>query len=259
MAQTLYSKRVLLPGGAIVPAAVTVDGATITDVAPGAPPKGGGAVDLGDALLTPAFVNAHTHLAMTAFRGVEGLARAEGGDIVSDLYFRLEAHMDAADVRAFVRMGAYDSLLCGVGLVWDHYYHGEAIAAGLADAGLAGVVAPTLQDLDGPGSGAWEAALRTTAAIDGDVPPPADELWRRAAGLARRLRLPLHFHLAQRIEEVRAVRARAGTTPVGLLHRLGVLDARPAGAALCHCPNAHSLFSFPAPALEWAREGPAPG
>ena len=32
--------------------------------------------------------------------------------------------MVAADVKAFARMGAYESLLSGVGFVMEHYYHG---------------------------------------------------------------------------------------------------------------------------------------
>ena len=97
-------------------------------------------LDVGDSLVTPAFVNSHTHLSMSALRGIEGTARAlgngpinlciaftlmihhvslEGGNnVVADLYFTIEREMSAADVRAFARMGCYESLLNGVGFVW---------------------------------------------------------------------------------------------------------------------------------------------
>ncbi|KAJ1637929.1 hypothetical protein T492DRAFT_859187 [Pavlovales sp. CCMP2436] len=165
---TIFSRKVLLPDSTIVPAAVTVDGSTITAVVRcDAPPAGcERLVDLGDQLLTPAFINAHTHLPMAALRGVEGCAKAMGGDVVKDLFFK--RLMTPDDVRAFTRMGAYESLLCGVGLVYEHYYHGRAIADALSDTGLAGVVAPTLQDLSGPGVPWLEQALLDTAEIADD-------------------------------------------------------------------------------------------
>ena len=112
-------------------------------------PKGMEVLDLGQHLLTPTFVNGHTHLSMSAFRGI-GLD-AMAGNIVEDLYFKLESNLSAEDVRAFTRMGAYDALLSGVGTVWDHYYYGHAVADALVDVGLTGIVGPTLQDIGGPG------------------------------------------------------------------------------------------------------------
>ena len=60
-------------------------------------------VDLGEQLVVPAFVNGHTHLAMAAFRGLasEQLLR---GNIIEDLFFRVESHLTAEDVRAFARV-----------------------------------------------------------------------------------------------------------------------------------------------------------
>lgn len=92
-------------------------------------------VDFGDALITPGFVNSHTHLPMAALRGIEGTAVALGGNVVSDLYFKIEKAMSPEDVRAFARMGAYDSLLAGVSFVWEHYYHGVALAEAMSETG----------------------------------------------------------------------------------------------------------------------------
>ena len=91
--------------------------------------------DLGNALVTPAFVNAHTHLCMLAFRGVGGLASLEG-NVVKDLYFRLEHNLEPEDVRAFTRLGAVEALLSGTGFVWEHYYFGNMLTEALQDVGL---------------------------------------------------------------------------------------------------------------------------
>lgn len=241
------SERVLIDGE-IVPGAVEIAPPHIVAVRRGRDTSAA-AVDFGDKLIVPAFVNAHTHLALGFVRGFD-LHAASRGNMVENLFFTIEKRMSPADVRAFARMGAYDSLLCGVGLVWDHYYRADEIAGALADVGLAGVVAPTLQDLAGPGKEDWEAQLDATLRIDAsaelagrgiaaalgphatDTVSPA--LLSRVAEMAAKHSLPVHLHVAQSIEEVKRVRAAHDCTPVGLLERTGVLSSAPT-TAMAHC------------------------
>ncbi len=295
----LRAERCVLGGVAeplrFAPATLTLAGDRIVAVdegAPAAPPRAADAetVDLGRRLVTPAFVNGHTHLAMAAFRGAAGLA-ALRGNVVEDLFFRLEQDLSAEEVRAFTRVGAFESLLAGVGTVFDHYYQGEAVAEALADVGLTGVVAPTLQDLAGPGRHGHRAALDATIAIDeradlraaGVVaalgPHATDtvsaELWHAAIDLAVARRLPVHAHVAQSREEAARILARHGTTPVGwlagegilasaarllLVHGIYVTDgdlARldPARHTLGFCPYSQAEFCFPAAVGRFARAG----
>lgn len=243
--EILRAERVVVCDGEAVevrPAAVWIEGTTITritapEVLTEAPPD---AVihDLGARVLAPAFVNAHTHLAMGAFRGV-ATAAARSGNVVTDLFFRLEGALCAEDVRAFTRMGAYECLLTGSAEVWDHYYFGEAVAEALLDVGLTGVVAPTLQDLAGPGAERWEAELEATERIAhserfaaGGVraalgPHATDtvspELLGNVVASADRLGLPVHLHVAQSFEEVTAIAERHGCSPIELLRRTGLL------------------------------------
>ena len=97
--------------------------------------------DFGDRLITPAFVNAHSHLALGFLRGAAPPSVLRG-NMVRQFYFEIEERLEPGDVEAFARMGAFESLLHGVGLVWDHYYHGVSVARALVTTGLAGVVAP---------------------------------------------------------------------------------------------------------------------
>ncbi|HVR29210.1 MAG TPA: amidohydrolase family protein, partial [Thermoanaerobaculia bacterium] len=239
---------------------------------------------------TPAFVNAHTHLALGFLRGAAPPAVLRG-NMVRELYFRIERRLEPDDVLAFTRMGAYESLLAGVGLVWDHYYHGLAVAQALVETGLAGVVAPTLQDLSGPGVAWREEQLRATEAIvrsrelaaagvAAAVGPHAtdtvsEELWRESAELARDLGLPLHAHLAQSIEEHRFSLDQRRTAPLRWLASLDVLDALPATVfahaiyasraelalldagrdLLVFCPCSQLVFGFPADPLVWQAAG----
>ena len=297
----LVSTRVALPEGdglVVEPAAILVEGGRVNAVWPlDLEPEGADAlsvragarlVDHRDRLITPAFVNAHTHLALNALRAV-ALEKATPGNMVERFFYRVEAAMQPADVRAFARMGAYESLLSGVGLVWDHYYGGRALAEALLDTGLSGVVAPTLQDVDGPGADDWEAALDETRRLADDArlavrgvfaavgPHATDtvsaELWGRAAALAREHALPIHAHLAQSVEEVQRAHARHGCTPVEWLARLGVLEGcrgvwahglyasrsdlerLRTGHTLVYCPHSQMVFGFPARISAWAEVG----
>ncbi|MCA9568418.1 MAG: amidohydrolase family protein, partial [Myxococcales bacterium] len=290
MHQVIASQAVVLPtddGGLTVgPATLHVDGPLLTAVEPGVAPG----ADVLPGLLAPAFVNAHTHLSMSAFRGIGGLA-AMRGNVVEDLYYRLESSLTAEEVSAFSRMAIGESLLAGVGTVWDHYYFGRAVADACAASGITAVVAPTLQDLSGPGVRMLDAQLDATLEIAADAglreagvvaalgPHATDtvsaDLWRRVADVAATHALPLHLHAAQSIEEYDRARERHGTTPIRWLRGEGWLDAAPsallvhalyadradlegldpARVALGFCPASQIQYCFPAYTRGWRALG----
>lgn len=298
MPTSLFCDRVVLGRGdtlRVESALIQIQDATITNVqalsreAFEALPEKSEILDLGDSLLGPSFVNGHTHLAMSSLRGVG--QQALRGNVVEDLYYTLESRLTPEDVRAFVRMGAYENLLCGVTACWDHYYHAEHIALGMQDVGICGVVAPTLQDLGGPGQDDWENALETTLSLhrnsrfaDTGIYPAlgphatdtvSPELWRRIAELSEKYDLPLHCHVAQSIEEYQRSMERYKLTPIAYLDREGVLDLEaglvlvhslfvtdrdlgrlnPAQHILAYCPLSQIQFAFPAHIQRWSQAG----
>lgn len=246
--------------------------------------------DMGRRLIAPAWVNGHTHLAMNALRGVTGAA-ARQDNVIEELYFQIESHLTSEDVRAFTRMGAWECLVSGTGAVWDHYYHGRAVADGLADVGLTGVVAPTLQDLHGPGVRWLERQLIETEEIASDAklhragvlaalgPHATDSvssaLWGQVIELSRERGLPVHAHVAQTADEHRRSMQRHGTSSLQRLHREGVLrdanrmllvhmlfvsDAEvellsPRRHVVGVCPTSQSIFAFPAEIALFAAAG----
>ena len=299
---TLHADRVVLGDGLtepfrVVPASLRVEGLFVTEVVEedadawkARPTDGATALDLSDRVIAPAFIDAHTHLSMTAFRGLIGTA-ALRGNVVEDLFFRLEDALEEDDIRAFVRIGAFECLAHGVGLVWDHYYGGTALAEGLSDTGIASVVAPTLQDLSGPGATRTQAQLDATVALDDPAwvargvwpalgPHATDtvsaDLWQRVAAVANERNLPIHAHVAQSVEEFERSHERHDCSPTEFLHRQGVLDSGrmllihaiymsgpdldrldPARHALGYCPLSQMQFCFPAHTPSWtAKELP---
>jgi len=269
----------------IVPATVVIAGSRIREVVEG-PLEGEVDLDLGDKLLSPAFVDPHTHVALHALRGI-GFAQTQG-NVVEDLFYRFEQLLSAEDIAAFARMGAYDRLLSGVGLVWDHYFHGEAIARALAELPMSAVIAPTLQDLSGPGAERWEAELEGTLAIARDAkladagivaalgPHATDtvseSLWLRVLDEHDALGVPIHAHLAQSVEEAERAQDRHNRSCVGWLRDLGVLEVPGVFAhalfvnseelaafderhTLIACPHAQLHFGFPARIDLWQKAG----
>jgi 5-methylthioadenosine/S-adenosylhomocysteine deaminase len=289
----LHSDRCVLgesPGALRLAAArVVLRDGTIASVEEGGPADG--AHRLGGQLLAPAFVNAHTHLALHACRGLanQDLLR---GNLVEDVFYAVEEHLQPADVEAFARVAALECLLAGVGTVFDHYYHGSATARAVRECGLAAIVAPTLQDVAGPGSDAAEAALAATVELDQPgwaragirpaVGPHATDtvsvdLWRRALEIAEDRDLLLHAHVAQSAEETLRCLELHGCGPVEWMHREGLLGSSArqllvhglfvsdaelkrldsARHALCACPYSQMQFGFPAPVPEWEAGGAA--
>jgi 5-methylthioadenosine/S-adenosylhomocysteine deaminase len=288
----LTSQRVVLGGGdeplRVGPARVEVEGGRIARIDEGA--STADATDLGAQIVAPAFINAHAHLSMTAFRGLLGPADLER-NVVEDLFFKLETPLTADDVRAFTRIGAYECLLHGVGMVWDHYYGGTAVAEALREVGLTGVVAPTLQDLGGPGRHDTDAQFAATLEIDDDArlfdagifaalgPHATDtvseNLWHRATETAGTHRLPLHAHVAQSVQEYERAIDEHGCSPVEFLDRAGVLAGAPSLLAvhaifvsdedlgrldperhtLGYCPLSQQQFCFPAHVPSWLHAG----
>jgi len=273
----------------VVPARVVIRDGVIVDVVSGVDAPSQGDHELGEQILAPAFVNAHTHLALHACRG---LARPEmlEGNLVEDLFYAVERHLEAEDVEAFARVAALECLLQGVGTVFDHYYHGVAVARAARDCGLAAVIAPTLQDLSGPGASSWEQALSETAELDADpwkqqgivaaVGPHATDtvsgkLWRRAVDLAIERDLVLHAHVAQSAGEARRSLDEYGCSPIAWLRREGLLpeglrqllvhallvsqedlgQLDPVSHVLGANPYSQMQFGYPAPVREWMEAG----
>jgi 5-methylthioadenosine/S-adenosylhomocysteine deaminase len=225
-------------------------------------PDGAIALDLGDAALLPGLVNTHTHLELTALRGlVRGLRFP---DWVAEVR-RLKEALAPEDFRAAARWGVLESFAAGITASGDTGSTGAAAAA-LAALGARGVA---YQEVFGPDPAqAAEALQGLETAADAlgrfaservaiGVSPHApytvsDPLLRAVVALAARRGWPLAMHLAESPEEDRFVRHGDGPfaagwrrrgipvtarscSPVAWARRAGLLERRP---LLIHCVTA---------------------
>jgi 5-methylthioadenosine/S-adenosylhomocysteine deaminase len=261
---TVYRAAWVLPisGEPIRDGAVLVEGDRIAWVGtraamPAAPQAR--VVELGDALLTPGLVNAHTHLDLTVLRGL-----LHGESFFSWIRSVVAARDELTPDETLdsARAGILEGLLAGVTTFADTA-PGPAGFDAMRDMAVRGIA---YLEVFGPDPAQCDAALadlrnRVAALRPGETPlvrvgvsPHApysvsDALYAATADFARREGLPLATHVAESDAELSFVAAGTGPfaellgkrriavaprgrTPVAMLERAGVLAAN---ALLIHC------------------------
>ncbi len=218
---------------------VAIDSGEITAVGPASEIPTDPAARIIDArggIILPGLINAHTHAAMTLFRGI-------ADDLplmtwLNDHIFPAEATLDADRVRAGTRLACAEMIRSGTTCFCDMYLFEGAVADAAREAGMRAVVGEVLYDFPSPSYGPidkgfahtralieqWADDPLVTIAVEPHSPYLcAPDLLREAAALARSYKVPLVIHLSETAQEVETVRKSHGRTPVGHLAHLGVL------------------------------------
>jgi 5-methylthioadenosine/S-adenosylhomocysteine deaminase len=193
-------------------------------------------IDAAGALIVPPLVNGHTHAAMTLFRGC-------GGDLplmpwLEERIWPVEAKLDEEDVYWGARLACAEMIRTGTTRFWDMYWHPEATARAVADAGIRATIGAPLFDLDRDAAGMRATALRSLEQLGGFGPAvePAlaphsiytvsEESLRWIAELGTNHGVPIQIHLAETEHEVEQCIAGHGLRPAAYLDRLGMLSER---------------------------------
>jgi 5-methylthioadenosine/S-adenosylhomocysteine deaminase len=231
---TLAVENVLLDGERV---GVRCDGGVIAALgADVAAQPGDEVLDAGGAHLVPPLVNGHTHAAMTLFRG-------SGGDLplmpwLEEKIWPVEAKLSAEDVYWGARLACAEMLRSGTTRFWDMYWHPEATARAVRDAGIRATIGAPLFDLHGSPEQLREMAHRGLEALTGFGPEIApalaphaiytvsEESLRWIGELSAERELPIQIHLSETEGEVQDCLAEHGSRPALYLDRLGLLSER---------------------------------
>ncbi|MBM4284438.1 MAG: amidohydrolase [Deltaproteobacteria bacterium] len=273
------------------PGAVAVAGERIVTVGPQAEVearyRGAEVLAYPSGLVMPGLINAHTHAAMSLFRGLADDLPLE--EWLQKYLFPAERHLNRDMVYWGTRLGVAEMLLSGTTTFADMYLFAGAVAQAVADTGVRAVVGEVLYDFPSPSYGPVEAGLRLTEELIEQwrdhprlsvaVKPHAiytcsPELLVRCGDLAARRGVRLVIHLAETHTEVADCLAKHGATPVGHLHHLGLLCDRlladhavvlteadmdllaEGGVGVAHCPESNmKLASGMAPVTELLARG----
>jgi 5-methylthioadenosine/S-adenosylhomocysteine deaminase len=267
--------------------AVLIEDDRIVDVAtPAGVPSGVSTEEWPGIALVPGTVNSHGHSFQNLFKGF-----ADDRDFASwrdDVMYPFSELLDERAIYAGALFAFAEALLAGVTTTVDFFYlhdsgnaNAEAVIRAAKDIGIRLVLARAFYDPDAPTLApdryrepAADAAQRCRALHDAYANDPqisvqpaphslhaaAPDTIAVALELARSLDVPCHLHLAEASYETDLVRERFGTSPVRLLAREGLLDARlltvhtvwaddeeldllaAAGAGVVHCPGANAFL-----------------
>src|SRR5881296_3719198 len=192
-------------------------------------------IDARGKLVLPGFINGHTHVPMTLFRGLHDDVTLN--DWLYKYIFPAEAkNVNEEFVRWGTRLAAAEQIRSGVTTFADMYYFEDAVAEETKAAGMRGVLGETILDFPAPDNKSNAAMLEYTekflkrwqgdALIHAAVAPHSiytcsQKTLQDSAALARKYSAPILIHVAEMKKELDDSRAQNGTTPVQHLDKLG--------------------------------------
>ncbi len=229
--------QVLRPDLSIETADILIEDGTITAI--GDPDGADRRLDATDGLVIPGLVNAHTHVAMTLFRG-------NADDKPLDTWLRediwpVEAALTPADVRAGAELGLIEMIKSGTTALADMYFHMDEVAEAVAEAGVRarlGYGAITVDRDEDAAADELATSLEFATEYDGaangrirtafmphSLTTVGESYYREFVPQAREAGIPIHLHANETTAEVDPIVDDHDCRPLAYADDLGLLTA----------------------------------
>jgi len=233
---TMDGARTIYDDGAVV-----VRGDTIVAVGPRteieAKYQAPQTIDARGELVLPGFINGHTHVPMTLFRGIHDDVTLN--DWLYKYIFPAEAkNVNEEFVRWGTRLAAAEQIRSGVTTFADMYYFEDAVAEETAAAGMRGVLGETFIDFPAPDNKSESEMLAYTekflkkwqgdplihaAAAPHSIYTCSQKTLQDSSALARKYNAPILIHVAEMKKEWDDSEKQNGRSPVQYLNKIGIL------------------------------------
>jgi len=248
-------KKILVQGCSIVPVrgpvidkgAIAIAGDRLAYVGPAEelPPgwEEGEIIRAEGRVALPGLVNIHTHAAMTLFRGyADDLPLRQW---LEEKIWPVEDRLQWDDIYWGTQLALAEMIRSGTTTFADMYFHMDAVARAVEEAGMRACLCQGLIAIGGAGNerlrtaeslvrdwhGAGDGRITTMLGPHAPYTCPPDYL-AKVAEVAARLGVGLHIHLAETRQEVEEIRSVYGSPPVAHVARLGLFEL-PTLAAHC--------------------------
>ncbi len=196
-------------------------------------------IDASDKFVLPGLFNAHTHLAMTLFRGyAEDMPLM---DWLEKKIWRAEKMLTPEDVYWGSMLGILEMLKTGTTAFSDLYIHMDEVAKAVGETGIRAVLCYGMADRGDEEKARRELEIGTefvknwNGAFNGRIKaiygPHAPytctpEFLKAVKEKAREMKTLVHIHVSETKREVEEIERRYGKTPVRLLDDIGFLDEK---------------------------------
>ena len=198
--------------------------------------KGEIKINAKDKMVIPGIFNAHTHLAMTLFRGyAEDLPLKEW---LEEKIWKVERKLNSKDVYWGSLLGILEMLKTGTTAFSDLYIHMDEVARAVCESGIRAVLSYGMADRGDELKAKRELEIglefvkrwnggRIKAIFGPHAPYTCTpEFLKKVKTIANEMKTNVHIHVSETKWEVEHVKSIYGKTPIRLLDDIGFLDER---------------------------------
>lgn len=190
-------------------------------------------IDAANKVVMPGLINCHTHLGMSVFRATNDSLTLEKW--LQEKIWPIEDKLTDDDIYYTTMISCIEMIKSGTTTSNDMYYNCNGSLKAIKECQVRSLFSRCLMDSDGGGDKRIEEFLKlynenvSQDLITFSVAPHAIytcsyEYLKRCANLAKELKLPIHIHFCENLDEVNNIKNKYHKSPLALLKELGYLE-----------------------------------